>query len=80
MDEVSALTQASGLGTSIEKAIAGSVDGLNSCGGGTMIVFLMLLLSLVLNYYQFKGNRAVVNMVLNALLKKETNDDDDATQ
>lgn len=60
-----------GLGTSMEKALSDSVGGINSCGGGTIIMFVMLLLAISLIVYLVMRNQKTVAMVLNALLKKE---------
>ncbi len=63
------------LGTSIEGAFSHSVNGLNSCGSGTMIIFIVLVLSLVFNAFQVISGRMVIRMVLNSLLKREDADE-----
>ena len=56
------------LGGQIEHSVASGVDSLSSCGMGTMILFLLLLLACAMIVYLSIRNARTVDMVLKQLL------------
>lgn len=64
-------TQGCPLGTSLERSLANGIDGLSGCGTGTMILFLLLVISVVINVLQQRNTSIIVRTVLRAALNKE---------
>lgn len=69
--EITPIPTPPGFGTALEGAFAASINGLNSCSGGTVVMFVLLVLAVGLIAYLVVRNQKTVSMVLNALLKRE---------
>ena len=64
------------LGGQIERSLSKGIDSLSGCGTGTLLLFMLLLMAIGMIVYLTKRNTATVQMVLNALLKKEDPDEE----